>query len=160
MAMDVNSIPIQRLPYTQWSSKRLGCGFEVDVAGDHRVWVGEALDGYTIDIHGHCFPVSLYPIDWLVKVGATIVYREKLVRIPLDDGSELVVYGYRREGNSCVISLARARRSLIKGCVGYLAHVIDAKKEMSGIKDIPVVREYTEVFPDDLSGLPPDTESI
>ncbi|KAJ9566079.1 hypothetical protein OSB04_002045 [Centaurea solstitialis] len=113
------------------------CGFEVDVEGDHRVWVREALEGCTIDIHGQCFPVCLYPIglgdfdivlgiDWLAKAGATIVCMEKLVRITLDDGSELVVY--------------------------------DAKKENGGMEDIPVVREYPRVFPDDLTGLPPDRQ--
>ncbi|KAJ9536485.1 LOW QUALITY PROTEIN: hypothetical protein OSB04_un000322 [Centaurea solstitialis] len=76
-------------------------------------------------LYGHLFPVSLYSIgleefdmvlgiDWLTKVGAAILCREKLVKILLDNGSDLVVYGDRKERNSCVISLARAKRKLRK----------------------------------------------
>ncbi|KAJ9561944.1 hypothetical protein OSB04_007104 [Centaurea solstitialis] len=127
--------------------RHLGRGFEVDVAGDHKVWVRGVMERCTIDLYGHLFPVSPYPIglgefdivlgiDWLTKVGATILCREKLVKTPLDDGSEL--------RNSCVISLARAKRKLRKGCLGYLAHFIDTKKEKGELIDIPVVGLYTE----------------
>ena len=41
-------------------------------------------------------------------------------------------------------------------CQGCLAYVIDIKKEKRKEESIPIVSEYPEVFPEDLSGLPPD----
>ncbi|KAK4389748.1 Retrovirus-related Pol polyprotein from transposon opus [Sesamum angolense] len=51
----------------------------------------------------------------------------------------------------CVISAIEVRRLMLEGCEAYLAHVIDAEK-------VPVVRDFPEVFPDNLPGLPPHRE--
>ncbi|KAL2246237.1 UNVERIFIED_CONTAM: Transposon Tf2-12 polyprotein [Sesamum indicum] len=40
----------------------------------------------------------------------------------------------------------------------YLAHVVDTEKVNSTLEEIPVVRDFPEVFPDDLRGLPPHRE--
>nr|GEW49930.1 putative reverse transcriptase domain-containing protein [Tanacetum cinerariifolium] len=58
-----------------------------------------------------------------------------------------------------VISCSKAQEYMAKGCQIFLAQ-ISAKKEedkMEGkqLKDVPVVRDCPEVFPEDLSGLPP-----
>jgi hypothetical protein len=47
---------------------------------------------------------------------------------------------------------------LRKGCQGYLAYVIDTEKSEVKLDDIPIVREFPDVFPKELSGLPPDRE--
>ncbi|KAL0333111.1 UNVERIFIED_CONTAM: RNA-directed DNA polymerase [Sesamum calycinum] len=47
---------------------------------------------------------------------------------------------------------------MLEGCEAYLAHVIDAKKVNPTLEEIPVVRNFPEVFPDDLPGLPPHRE--
>uniref|UniRef100_A0A2N9GV60 RNA-directed DNA polymerase n=1 Tax=Fagus sylvatica TaxID=28930 RepID=A0A2N9GV60_FAGSY len=52
----------------------------------------------------------------------------------------------------------RANRLLRKGCRGFLASVVDLQKKELEIEDIPVVREFPDVFPEDLPGLPPDRE--
>ena len=57
-----------------------------------------------------------------------------------------------------VISALRAKRLLQKGCQEYLAHVVDIRKEVLKLDDIPVVREFPDVFPEDLSGIPLDKE--
>ena len=46
-----------------------------------------------------------------------------------------------------------------EGCQAYLAHVVDSTKTETKIGYIPVVCEYSDVFPDDLPGLPPDRET-
>ncbi|XP_070008712.1 uncharacterized protein [Nicotiana sylvestris] len=46
----------------------------------------------------------------------------------------------------------------IKGCLGILAIVNDTRKETVSIENIPVVREFSDVFPKDLPGLPPVRE--
>ncbi|KAI3729489.1 hypothetical protein L6452_18149 [Arctium lappa] len=54
--------------------------------------------------------------------------------------------------------MIKAKRCLVKGCMGFLAYVIDAKKEKKGLESVPVVSEYPEVFPEDLTTLPPDRQ--
>ena len=58
-----------------------------------------------------------------------------------------------------MISVIKACKMLASGCVGYLVSVISTTKEvMLEPKDVPVVREFLNVFPEDLPGLPPDRE--
>ena len=45
---------------------------------------------------------------------------------------------------------------LRKGCQGYLAFVVDRRQEGTRLEDIPIVKEFPYVFPDDILGLPPD----
>ena len=47
---------------------------------------------------------------------------------------------------------------LKKGCDAYLAYMKEAKKESPRVEDIWIVREYPNVFPDELPGLPPERE--
>ncbi|KAL0307941.1 UNVERIFIED_CONTAM: Retrovirus-related Pol polyprotein from transposon.6 [Sesamum calycinum] len=47
---------------------------------------------------------------------------------------------------------------MLEGCEAYLAHVIDAEKVSPTLEEIPVVRDFPEVFPYDLPGLPPHRE--
>ncbi|KAI3756963.1 hypothetical protein L6452_04495 [Arctium lappa] len=149
--------------------KKLSQGFEVEVTDDSRVLVGEIYDGCSIDIDGHTFPLRLYPMgmeefdvtvgmDWLASNDASIVCNKKLIRIALPDQKEVIVYGDRRDRKSCLISMIKARRCLVKGCVGFLAYVVDAKKEKKGLESVLIVSEYPEVFPEDLTTLPPDRQ--
>ena len=39
-----------------------------------------------------------------------------------------------------------------------MAFVVDRRQERTRLKDIPIVKEFPDVFPDDISGLPPDRE--
>ena len=64
----------------------------------------------------------------------------------------------RRILSTCVISALEARRLLYKGCEAYLAYVIDKSTPEVTLDNVPVVREFLDVFPEDLSGLPPDRE--
>ncbi|GJX55615.1 putative nucleotidyltransferase, ribonuclease H [Tanacetum coccineum] len=74
-------------------------------------------------------------MDWLSNHKAEIIYHEKVVRIPLLDGKVLRVLGERLEENARLLMSAKA----------------SDKKQV----EIVVVRDFPEVFPDDLSGLPP-----
>ena len=42
--------------------------------------------------------------------------------------------------------------------VWYLAYVVEVREDDVRLEDISVVREFPDVFPDDLPGLPPDRE--
>ncbi|KAJ9536576.1 hypothetical protein OSB04_un000225 [Centaurea solstitialis] len=52
----------------------------------------------------------------------------------------------------------KMRSHLRKECVAFMAHVIDKKAKEKQIQDFPVVREFPEVFPEELPGLPPQRQ--
>ena len=48
---------------------------------------------------------------------------------------------------------------LLKGCIGYLASIVDTtKKVVTKLADVRVVCKFPDVFPEELSRLPPDQE--
>nr|GFD08459.1 putative reverse transcriptase domain-containing protein [Tanacetum cinerariifolium] len=48
---------------------------------------------------------------------------------------------------------------MAKGCHVFLAHIFatkeDDKSEGKQVKDVPIVQDFPEVFPEDFPGLPP-----
>ncbi|XP_069144625.1 uncharacterized protein [Solanum lycopersicum] len=57
-----------------------------------------------------------------------------------------------------VISFLKARQLVQRGCLAYLAHIRDTSIETPMLESIPVVSEFSEVFPIDFPGLPPDRD--
>ncbi|GJX55552.1 putative reverse transcriptase domain-containing protein [Tanacetum coccineum] len=51
--------------------------------------------------------------------------------------------------------MMKARKYLSHGCQAFMAHVIDTRCEKKCAKDVPVVNEFLDVFPEDLPGIPP-----
>ncbi|KAI3802311.1 hypothetical protein L1987_30441 [Smallanthus sonchifolius] len=54
-----------------------------------------------------------------------------------------------------IISFMKAQKCLRKGHTAILALVAEKATEEKKLEDIPIVREFPEVFPEDLPGLPP-----
>ena len=97
-------------------------------------------------------------MDWLASnyVSMDCFRREVIFRRP---GLPIVVfYVERRRAPSGLISNIYARCLLQKGCKGYLAHVVDTRSSGVGLEDVPVVRDFPDVFLDDLPGLPPERD--
>ncbi|GJS25487.1 putative reverse transcriptase domain-containing protein [Tanacetum coccineum] len=97
---------------------------------------------------------------WLEKYHALIVCDEKVVRIPY--GNEvLIIRGDVADSGSKlnIISCTKTQKYIEKGCQVYLAQVTYKKAEdrleERRLEDVPIVREFSKVFPEDLHGLPP-----
>ena len=56
------------------------------------------------------------------------------------------------------MSAMKARRFLRKGCGAFLALILDSKREQVNLENIPVIREFPDVFPEELPGVPPERE--
>ena len=67
-------------------------------------------------------------------------------------------YGEKKVGKCILISCLRAKSLLAMGCEGFLAHVIDTRQPSPSIEDIPIVREFAEVFLEEIPGIVPDRE--
>ena len=52
----------------------------------------------------------------------------------------------------------KARRFLRKGCEAFLVLILDSKREQLNFENIPVIREFPDVFPEELSGVPYERE--
>ncbi|GJR90444.1 hypothetical protein Tco_0214455 [Tanacetum coccineum] len=77
-------------------------------------------------------------MDWLSKLRAKIVWYEKIVQILLSNGDILEVHEERPEGN--------------------MKQLKTIKVNEPKLEDIPVVREFSGVFLEDLLGLPSSRE--
>nr|GFD02262.1 putative reverse transcriptase domain-containing protein [Tanacetum cinerariifolium] len=47
------------------------------------------------------------------------------------------------------------RKNIRNGCELFLAQVTKKGSKEKRLKDVPVIRDFPEVFPDELPGLPP-----
>ena len=58
----------------------------------------------------------------------------------------------------CIISFLCAKKIVSKGCLAFLAHLKDDTTQVPSIESVSVVREFLDVFPVDLPGMPPDRD--
>ena len=57
-----------------------------------------------------------------------------------------------------MMSVMMAGKMLRKSYLGYQAYVVEVREDDVRLEHVPVVREFPDVFPDDLLRLPPDRE--
>ncbi|GKA29889.1 putative reverse transcriptase domain-containing protein [Tanacetum coccineum] len=101
-------------------------------------------------------------MDWLSKYQAVIVCAEKIVRIPYGNETLIIHGDGSNQGSETrlnIISCTRTQKYMLKGCQVFLAHVTtkeaEDKSEEKRLEDVPILRDFPEVFPEDLPGLPP-----
>ncbi|GKC96329.1 reverse transcriptase domain-containing protein [Tanacetum coccineum] len=110
--------------------------YDIEMADENLVSTNTIIRGCTLTLLNQPFEIDLMPIklgsfdiiigmDWLSKYHARIICDEKVVYIPIND-------------ETLIIRVMEKKKS-------------DEKR----LEDIPVVKEFPEVFPEDLPGLPP-----
>ena len=67
-------------------------------------------------------------------------------------------YGLRKTLPNSIMTTMKASKMLRKSYQGYLAYAIQVRDSGSRLEDIPVVRKFPDVFPEDLPGIPPNKE--
>src|ERR687886_489731 len=98
---------------------------------------------------------AIIGMDVLSPLRASIQCHEKQVTIPLENGEVLIVEGHRRGSKLSIISCIKASKYLLKDCHAILAHVRDTGAKEKRLEDVPIARDFPEVFPEELPGLPP-----
>nr|GEW55497.1 putative reverse transcriptase domain-containing protein [Tanacetum cinerariifolium] len=131
------------------------------------------LRGCMLGLLGHPFNIDLMPVelgsfdiiigmDWLANHHAVIVCDEKIVQITY--GDEVLIFQGDRNGKGkksklSILSSPKTQKYIKKGFLIFLAQVMKKEtKDKSGEKrteDVSTVRDFPEVFPEDLHGLPP-----
>ncbi|GJU20971.1 putative reverse transcriptase domain-containing protein [Tanacetum coccineum] len=124
-------------------------GYVIEVADGKKVEVNRIIRDCKLELGGFLFSINLIPLghgsfdmivgmDWLSQHKAVMVCHDKVVEIPVENGKILRVHGERAVG------ITKALKS--------------AKEDEPKMNDISVVREFEDVFPEDLSGLPPQRQ--
>ncbi|GKE76598.1 putative reverse transcriptase domain-containing protein, partial [Tanacetum coccineum] len=144
---------------------RLDTNYEVELADGKIVSSNTVLRGCTLNLVNHLFGIDLMPIelgtfdviigkDWLVERDVVIVCGKKVVHIPVKN-KMLVVEGDRGTSRLKVISCIKARKYIEKDCPQFVEDVTEKEPAKRHLEYVPVIRDFPEVFPDDLPGLPP-----
>ncbi|XP_052880063.1 uncharacterized protein LOC128286695 [Gossypium arboreum] len=97
-------------------------------------------------------------IDWSVKHRVTLGCAEKRVVLRTEKDNEVVMIGERRNHLSNVISALVAEKLVRKGCEAFLAYISVSDSVDLSVKDIRTMRDFLDVFPEKLPGLPPSRE--
>ncbi|GJW60636.1 hypothetical protein Tco_0109971 [Tanacetum coccineum] len=97
-----------------------------------------------------------------LRYHAVIICDEKIIREPF--GNEILIVrgdrsNSRHKSRLNIISCTKTQKYLLKGCHDFLAYVTTKKAEDKSkekrLEDVPIVRDFLEVFSKDLSGIPP-----
>ncbi|GJT60414.1 putative reverse transcriptase domain-containing protein [Tanacetum coccineum] len=146
--------------------------YDVELADGKIVGIDTIIRGCTLNFLDHPFNIDLMPVelgsfdviigmDWLRRCHAVIVCDEKLVQVPY--GNETLTFCGNESSNGreswlIVISCSKAQEYMAKGCQVFLAQISAKKEEDKSegkqIKDVPIVRDFPEVFLEDLPSLP------
>ncbi|KAA0058528.1 DNA/RNA polymerases superfamily protein [Cucumis melo var. makuwa] len=129
----------------------------------------EKIKACQVEIGNHMLDVTLLVLDmqdfdvilgmdWLSANHASIdCFGKEVVFNPPSGPS----FKFRGADIVCipkVISAMKASKLLSQGTWGILASVVDTREQEVSLSSEPVVREYPDVFPDELLGLPPPRE--
>ena len=147
----------------------IDCSIVVSLpTGDSRIVENVYLDNRVI-IRGHEFLADLILLDihdfdvilgmdWLSKYHSIVDCYRKEVRLCRPGETEVVFYELRKILPTSIMTTMRASKMLRKSYQGYLAYAIEVRDSGSRLEDISIVKEFPDVFPEDLPGIPPDRE--
>ncbi|WMV29212.1 hypothetical protein MTR67_022597, partial [Solanum verrucosum] len=92
-------------------------------------------------------------MTWLSPYYAMLNCNTKSVTLKILGREKLEWEGMYKPKQAKIISSIWASKLVEQGCLAYLAHVRDVEIEAPSIGSIPVVSEFSEVFPNDLPDL-------
>ncbi|GKC77588.1 putative reverse transcriptase domain-containing protein, partial [Tanacetum coccineum] len=117
----------------------LDVSYAIELADERITKTNNVLRGCTLGLLGHPFNIDLMPI----KLG----------------NFDVIIGIDWKKSKLSIILCTKTQKYIKKGCQTFLAQVTkketEDKSEEKRLKDVPIVRDFPEVFPEDLSGLPP-----
>nr|XP_043615964.1 uncharacterized protein LOC122587868 [Erigeron canadensis] len=152
---------------TDMITGKLNDKYVVEYANGQKYGTNEIALDCPLTLVDKNFTIDLIPVeissfdiitgmDWLSKHHATICCHEKSVHLPLQNGEILMVQGDKSTNELKIVTAMKFCKYLDKkDHLVYLAHVIDKSAKEKKVQDIPIVRDFPDVFPDDLPGIPP-----
>ena len=125
-----------------------------------QIFHNSVFKGYEILIDGVILNVNLISLemydfdvilgmDWLSIHQALVDCFTKKVVFWKPEFPKLEFMGDCKILPTCVISALEAKRLVHKGCEAYLGHVVDKSIPKVTLRSVPVVWEFSNVFPKD-----------
>ncbi|XP_074266684.1 uncharacterized protein LOC141589964 [Silene latifolia] len=96
-------------------------------------------------------------MDWLARYDAKFVCRDQKIILKRPLGTRVSYKSISTEPRIKWVSALKMEKFWRKGYEVYLCSIRDVTMEVK-IDDILIVREYTDVFPEDLLGVPPERD--
>ncbi|KAI3783390.1 hypothetical protein L1987_42470 [Smallanthus sonchifolius] len=141
--------------------------YVVETTNDDLVQIYKVLNDCNITLSGHVIPAQLLPMtlagfdivlgmDWLASNQARILCDKKAIELRSPQGNIMTIHGDKLSNSVGIISMLKVIKYLRKGCLAYLVSVTTHTRKK--IEDEPVVTKFSDVFPDELPGIPPERE--
>nr|GEY36577.1 putative reverse transcriptase domain-containing protein [Tanacetum cinerariifolium] len=138
--------------------------YDIEIADNNLVSTNTVIQGCTLTLLNQPFKIDLMLIklgsfdvvigmDSLSKNHAKILCDGKVVHIPIDSET-LIIQGDRSKTRLNLISCIKTERYISRGCQIFMIQVMEKKSDEKRLEDIPVVKEFPDIFPEDLLGLP------
>ncbi|GJT69448.1 reverse transcriptase domain-containing protein [Tanacetum coccineum] len=140
---DRSFVSLEIRPLLEQKSKSLEEIFTIEYANGHEYEAREILLNCKLNLNDNFFNIDLIPIE--------------LKNFDVD-GKTLVVQRDKPARNLKIISAIKMHKYLKRECFAFLAHVVERDQKVKSIQDIPVVKNYPEVFPENLLGPPPSRQ--
>jgi len=140
-------------------------GFVIGTSMGNMVETNSMYVGVRVSLARYETKVDLIPLEshdldiilgmyWLSKYKVLIDYYVKIVTIKTPEGRSMVFEGEKIPNLITLILVVKAKKLLRKGCIGYLTYILNSDGEGLWLKDILVVKEFPNMFPKELPGLP------
>ncbi|GJT75321.1 putative reverse transcriptase domain-containing protein [Tanacetum coccineum] len=115
--------------------------YDIELADGRIIGLNTILRGCTLNILNHPFNIDLMPLE----LGSF----DAIIGMDCNRGHEARLH---------IISYSKTQEYMLKGCPVFLVNVntkeTEDKSEKKRLEDVPIIRDFPDVFPEDLSGLP------
>ncbi|GJV10328.1 putative reverse transcriptase domain-containing protein [Tanacetum coccineum] len=113
--------------------------YDVELADGRIIGLNTILRGCTLNLLNHPFNINLKSVE-------------------LGSFDAIIESNRGHEARLHIISYSKTQEYMLKGCPVFLAHVttneVEDKSRKKQLEDVPIVRDFPKVFPEDLLGLP------
>ncbi|XP_073129622.1 uncharacterized protein [Henckelia pumila] len=98
-------------------------------------------------------------MDWMTKNAVVIDFQQRSVMVRPEGNEPFWFEATRTSKRTQLISLMQAKKLVHDGCVTFVASVsLSELPAPPNISDVDVVKDFEDVFPDEVAGIPPDRE--
>ncbi|XP_031126090.1 uncharacterized protein LOC116028471 [Ipomoea triloba] len=122
-----------------------------------------------IDINGVNFPGNLIEfelkdldvvlgMDWLCVHKAKIICDKQQVTLRSAEGERVTYRGFTVKPGIKLVSMMKVKKYVLNDHEAYLCMVRDLDSMEEALEQIAVVRDFLDVFPEEIPGMPPERE--
>jgi hypothetical protein len=136
----------------------------MEMASGAKQKIGGKVTGCALNLGDFVARVNLYvtilgsydvviDMDWLEMHEAILNCKMKSLSLVDDEGHRRVIVGWNQGVSLRFVSSLQLRKSMHKGCKLYAILALNEKGVTEGLEHLPVVKEFSDVFPEELPGM-------